>query len=267
MINLIKSSRVYKYIRFKLKYDISYRKISQAKSFYSSKSLKVISEVDTLNLLKNSQKSFIRIGDGEMYCLMNQMKNKTSNNNLCDNFMRDYLRSILRVSDENILIGLLSGPNVTKGIISSSKYPKNLNLFEYIWFRFYPKIFKYIDINSYYGNAAAFKIKTKSDPRYSLFKDIIYNKHLVLIVGMEGLIDPYHEFFSESKKIDYIFTSSYHSHKDWKSVLAKCRNYSNKSLFILSSGFLSKILSIELTNLGYRAIDIGAVPFLYKSID
>lgn len=122
----MKDNRAYKYLRLKLKYGISNRKIHRARRFYDTNSLNVMSPSQTLELIKNRRKSFVRIGDGEMYCLMNQMKNKTSNNNLCDNFMRDYLRMILKNEKNFLLIGLLSGPYVSDNVNSPAKISQKL---------------------------------------------------------------------------------------------------------------------------------------------
>lgn len=264
-MNVIKKTRFYELLRFYLKYNIFRNKIISARNFYSSNNLNVLSKTETISIIKQNRLSFVRIGDGEMYCLMNQMKNKTSSNNLCDNFMRDYLRMILKNDNEKLLIGLLNGPNDIDNINSTAKYPKQLNLYEYIWFRFYPKIFRYVDLTKTYGNVRAFKISTESDINYSALEGILSNENEVLVISENGLINSYHEIFSLSKTINYVFCPSIHSHKSWEEILLNCKQYPQNHLFILSAGFLSKIIAFELSKLGYWAIDIGAVPVLYHN--
>lgn len=110
-----------------------------------------------------------------------------------------------------------------------------------------------------------FKIKSKSDIRYSAFQNILSDENVVLVISENGLVNPYHEIFSFSKTIHYVFCPSIHSHKSWEEILLNCKQYPQNHLFILSAGFLSKIIAFELSKLGYWAIDIGAVPVLYHN--
>lgn len=258
------NSRLYKFLRFVLKYNISNKKISRARLFYHHNILNVMTPIMTLEYLIKNKSSLVRIGDGEMYCLMNQMNNKTSNNNHCDRFIKDYLKQLMFIDHPNLVLGLLSPPNSAENYNLSRKYPKNLTLLEYNWFRFYPGIKKYINFDRIYGNASTFKIKSQDEVTYRLFSELIGNEDIVLVTSKNGLINPHHNLFYSAKSVNFIFVPHFHAHKEWNKYLDICKGFPKSSLFILSAGFLSKVLAVELTLNGYWAIDIGAVPVIYK---
>jgi len=174
------------------------------------------------------------------------------------------LREIITDSNRSYEIGILGSPTSLENSIFPRKYNKNLTLYEYIWCRFHPKIFDYIDISKTYLNASCFKIKSLNDDRYNLLEDLIAGKELVVVTSLMGRIDINHGIFKKARNVKFILCPEIHSHLKVDEIYESCLNYDTNHLFLLSAGFLSKLLVYRLSSVGYWAIDIGAVPILYK---
>lgn len=234
--------------------------------YYQRNSLKVLSNEETLRMVIEKKLSLIRFGDGEMYCMFGEMKNKSSSSNTCLKFVQKLLLDTFREESQNLLKCIMFPPFSEHSTNAKRKYIKGLNIYEYIYIKFQKNIARYYNFNKIYGSATTFKFNELDDPRVGLFKLLLKARNIVIVTSRQGRSFIPDDFLFLSNKVSYVEIPDHDAINSYTEIFDKCIKFDLDSLFLLSGGFAAKILALNLNNSGFQAVDIGYIP-LFKNID
>lgn len=261
-----KNFRLYKLLRYFLKYRISNFQLYLAKRWFRTNRFKFYEDDLVINLIVNQKKSIVRFGDGEYSCMVGAMRSSGwAGYSQCDKFVKEELAKIIRSYNHKLIIGILLNP---PGTLESGTYLQNLNYIEYIYYKYYRKLRNYIPLESTYASSGIFLphhnyVKTTSTKRFYDKFDVIWNnKKVIFLYGLNGRFDPNHYAFRNVKEKLVINCDSINAHRNLDSILSEIISYSNDYLVIISAGFLAKLLVPRLVNRGFQALDVG--DFTYK---
>lgn len=227
---------------------------------YYNKFPKVKTVQETIECLINTKKSVIRFGDGELELIKgNSIPFQKSSKQLSDR-----LKEVLSSTNENILIGL---PH----FIYSNK--DNLQEISKNFWRVNGKSFrdtiaKYINIDNIYY-ASEFTIAFSAYKNFDVskyfedLKKIWQDKNITIICGSTVFDKIEHNIFENAKSIEFIHAPSKNAFDKYDEILKSCLAIDKDRLLITILGPTAKILAYDLTNNGYRALDLGHIAKAY----
>ena len=204
---------------------------------------------ETFEYIKNTNKSIIRLGDGEILLLMG----KSIPYQRADYELEQDLYKIISNYNENSPY-LLCIPNHI--IQATNKKLKQFNILN-LWLPF--KIF-YMFLfpkKNIYGNAILFRFLDF----FSYNIKFVYENKYIIFVANEKIFNIAN--LKTSKEIIKIIPktpkNSYFEKDEIMNLIFKNMNKFEKSevVILLSCGPLAKVLAYEISNLGYRALDLG----------
>ncbi|MCX2716494.1 GT-D fold domain-containing glycosyltransferase [Helicobacter sp. MIT 21-1697] len=208
---------------------------------------------ETLQILLDSQKSFIRFGDGE-YILM---EGGSIGFQKYDKNLAQTLQEIITSQDENLLIGL--GYSLFHAPTENSRSP---------WFRYtwvaenYHIIKKYLVPHKVYGATdisqvyAGYK-EYDFERHYALLKQLFIGKKILVICGDKVLANAQYSIFEECKDIAYLYGATKHAYEGIGTLRRQILNFSKDYVLLFALGPAGKALGYEMFKLGYRVLDIG----------
>nr|WP_241993677.1 GT-D fold domain-containing glycosyltransferase [Helicobacter sp. MIT 05-5293] len=213
---------------------------------------KIKNEFETLQELIDTQKSFIRFGDGE-YMIMNgeDIGFQKYNENLARN-----LQEIIVSNDENLLIGI--------GNLWFSVPDKNFRAgsYKYTWaLGEYANITRYLTKGKIYGSTnvsqvyAAYK-EYDFERHFKMLRQIFENKKVVLVCGDRVLKNIQYNLF-ESYEIEMIFGPTRDAYNALDELKTECLKKSKDCILIFALGPAGKALAYEMFKKGYRVLDLG----------
>ena len=216
-------------------------------------SLNILSPKETLDILKNSNKSLIRFSDGEIQLMLglNIGYQKYSSQ------LKKDLIEILKDNDKRLLIGLHGFVNKTDNYINlvggRSGAVKNIKIL----------LPYFINKNIIYGDTLTFYTYTKENDYHKVL-DLIEGKDVLLITNKQ-LSDEIlkKNIFSSVNSINCFCVPSQNSYEflinNLNNILFELNNYSNVSniRILLGGGPGSKIIGYKLMKKGYICYDVG----------
>ena len=207
---------------------------------------------ETLQILLDSQKSFIRFGDGE-YDLM---KGKSIPFQEYDKLLAQTLQEAITSQDENLLIGLG---------YAYFHLPYNYRVpeFKYTWLTDnYHIIKKYLVPHKEYGATEISQVYAgykdyDFERHYALLKQLFVDKKIVVICGDKVLANVQYSIFEGVKEIFYIYGATKHAYQGVPYLKEQILKFSKDYVLIFALGPAGKALGYEMFKLGYRVLDIG----------
>lgn len=208
---------------------------------------------ETLQILLETQKSFIRFGDGE-YILMNG--GSIGFQKYDENLARD-LEAIITSEYENLLIGLGYGY-----FHIPTKQCRN-SRFKYTWVvKNYPIIKKYLIPNKEYGATDISQIYAgykdyDFEKHYAMLKALFANKKILLICGDRVLANVEHNLFAQAQEMSIIYGATKHAYAEISTLKEEILKFNKDWVLIFALGPAGKVLGYAMFKLGYRVLDIG----------
>lgn len=216
--------------------------------------LKVLNNVETIELLLHRPKSFCRFGDGEIRLI-------TGNSIPFQKYSRelsDRLLEVLKSNNKNLYVGINYGyfhfnrnvdvQNRKFWLLSVKGYR------DFLLENCIPSI-TYIDAGFnqvYMGNNIS-----DYDTYFNRIKSMFKDKKLVIVSG-EGIIKKLrYDIFELAKEKIYIYAPTKNAYDKYKDILNSCLNNSSEYIIVLMVGPTSKLLAYDLTKNGYTAWDFG----------
>lgn len=243
-------------------HKIDYKKLAESMNnvsyFQKTKKQPSILTVDeTIEILVNSNKSIARFGDGEFF-LTEGVGNCFQEYN---NELANRLKEVLKTKSDNILVGI----NHLYYNIAYEEYTDTIQEYflSHIW-KVRQIIEKYIDISKQYA-AAEF---TQLYQIYSIYefkeyfdkvKKIWDNKDIVIGCGKTVFDNIKYNIFSNAKNIQYEYMPSKNAYTVYDELVDRLKKYDKEKLIILILGQTATILAYDLSNAGYRALDLGHI--------
>lgn len=262
-ITALKSTKVYEFIRYQLKYKVKKKDIEKTKIFFKNNFLNIEKWESTIEQIVVTNCSLARFGDGEFACMTGSMKNKTSGPNHCNNLIQRRLISVFNSDIDNFLIGIVPSPLTPYG----DYYLKEKCYWnEYVYTLHFNKISKLLNFSKVYSDATVFLKLGHMDnlllaDYHIKIKKIWSNREVCFVTSKNGRLDMNHELFDNINSRILIDIPSENAFNMYDDILMQCLNKNLNTLFLLSAGFIATLLAYDLTNKGYQAIDIGHITY------
>lgn len=236
------------------KYDIMVDVYDNMKYEQCDGGVHVYSNIETIDLLLKSPKSFCRIGDGELELIMgHSIPFQKYDSNLADT-----LKRVLRNDNDKMYVGInYSFFNSTKNLPDLSRR------FHFQFAKKYRDILlKYIDSKKEYISAGFNQVYMglndfDFDDYYLKVKQLFSNRELVIIAGSGVLSNIEYDVFELAKSKEYIFYKNTNAYDDYDDIIDRVMEMSPEKVILLILGPCSKALVYELSQKGRMVWDIG----------
>jgi len=216
---------------------------------------------DTLDILKTGTCSISRFGDGE-FLLMNGVGLRFQS---YDVLLAKRLSEVLVSKCRNHEVGIPPYFFSLKGYPYAMK--RYLRRFLY---KYRVSISAALDSNKEYYD-------TSVSQYYALVNDVTWlekyfydlrqiwdNKSIVIVKGIGSESDQMFDIYDNAASVEYVYAASENAFSEYDMILHKLSGFSNKCMMILALGPTATVLSHDLSQLGYIALDLG---HLAKSYD
>jgi len=232
--------------------------LSQRRHFHKAK---IKSLRETIDDILSHQKSISRFGDGELKLLLNK-GNIVFQSQSPELSQR--LKEVLGSDLANLIIAL-PGPlcSVKKEILSSRLF----------WLRFinsYGNLLSaYLDQNRVYGNAGISRFylgltdKSLSAQILKQLKRIWDQKEVVIVEGEFSRMGVGNDLFDNAAGLVRLVCPAANAFAKYEEILWAAKKYGKDKLILIALGPTATILSHDLAQSGYWAIDIGHVDVEY----
>ena len=226
------------------------------------KKIKILSTMETIDLIRTKKLSVSRFGDGELLWILEKNKNSFQTNNP---LLKERLIEVLTSNNQNMLICLPKvWTDMKENNYLSTRYWR---LFLY---RNFKKFKKYISNNKIYGNASFTRIymplKNKSISKlyFAEIKKIWQNKKITIIEGENTKLGINNDLFNNTLSLERIICPATNAFDNYEKILDQAKQISKENLVLIALGPTATILSYDLSQLGYQAIDIGHIDIEYE---
>ena len=209
--------------------------------------IKKYSPDQTMEILVNTDKSICRFGDGELKIIYDSNYNIGFQKNNIE--LQNKLKSILTERpNDNVLVSIvyLDQPNV---MIDEKKRNSLLEIVK-------------LKNSDYIFGAANITRNIKYIPE---FKKIWNDKDILIIEGEYTRSGVGNDLFDNTKSIKRLICPATNAFKKYDDIYDYViKNVNKSNLLLCSLGPTATILSYDLSQLGYRILDIGHLDILYE---
>ncbi len=219
----------------------------------------ILGLLETVELIQKKRVSVARFGDGEMALMLGGNLNFQE----YDPRLADKLAACIR---SNLLLVCL--PDVFGSL---TKYTKRVREFwsnEMCLHR--RQWYGMIDWDIVYGNAfisrfyLAFQNKEHVGPLVSMLKGLWKDRDLIVVEGAYSRLGVGNDLFVSAASVKRILVPAKNAFRRYDEIVASACLYNKSHLFILAAGPTATVLALDLTILGYQAIDLGHVDLQYE---
>lgn len=215
----------------------------------------------TLELLCTSQKSLARFGDGEIAIINggNAVFQKY------DERLARRMREILKNQNDNLSVGInywyfwpetSSRKTYSDLVFVLSKMP-----------RFRKDLMPLLDFSSVYCDAGISGIRyeknEESEAQFKKLKSIWDGRDVVLVGCRQAQLKLKFNIFENAASETWVYVPNIDAFDQYDEILEQIKQYPKDSLVILMAGPTGKVLAYDLSNDGYRALDLGHVAKSY----
>lgn len=224
------------------------------------KRISVYSIEETIDTLLNSDKSLVRFGDGEMHYI----EGKSGEFQPYDKNLAEAMGNILRFEDEKLLVGI---PDIFDSLDMYTE--RSRRFWKEHLFSARKTYKKYCVTDKTYYNAFITrpyymtKDKKLCENWFKKIKQIWKDKPIVIVEGAVSHNGVGNDLFDSATKISRIICPSSNAYAAYDQILKGCLSFPKDVLFLTSVGMAAKLLTKELADQGYRAIDIGNLDMEY----
>jgi glycosyltransferase family protein len=222
--------------------------------------LRVHTVDETLNDLLKSDKSLVRFGDGEIELIRgNGIKTQRY-----DRELSKRLKQIIHHSNENIMVTIpdIFGNLGYMNIHSINFWKEHLCSCRKIYKKYCDKNYFYYT-TSVTRNYMAYIDQSRCAYQYECWKKLWNGKNITIVEGAVSHNGVGNDLFSNVNSIRRIICPSMNAYSSYEEIFGKCIEERKDNLILLSIGAASKPLVEDLTNIGYRVIDIGNLDMEY----
>lgn len=219
---------------------------------------KILDKKSTIDLLVNSNLSLARFGDGEL----SLVRGFSIPYQDYDKELANKIINILENKQENLLVGINHWYFYCQYDPQKNDFSKRFEMEAVPIFR--KELLKHINLNTTYCSADINGLGELTEVDYNKLKQIWNDKKVLIITCKEALKRIEYNIYDNAKQVDYILVPNKNSYSKYNQTLNSIKDYNKDTMIILMCGPLSKILASDLSNIGYRALDLG---HLMKSYD
>ncbi len=216
--------------------------------------LKILEKNDSIDVILQSNKSFVRMGDGEIRI----MQGIDQPFQQYEPVIADTLVELLKNQRADILVGINRGYYIPHFHAKREDYNRR---FAYD-FREY--LDEYCNYDSTYLDGACtfnYTLGYSDDEITHMFwnkwKKAFKGKKLVIICGERIVEEMVYNIFEEAESIKYIYGPRKNAWDKHDEIIKKIEKESKENLLIFILGMAGKAMIPEVTDMGYTAWDIG----------
>lgn len=216
---------------------------------------KVLNAWEALYEVTSSGKSMARCGDGEFKLIMGENISFQK----YDPKLAERLKNILRNRNENILVGITDAfgfcPN---------------NYLKQVMVQCRETLYKYLDFSKTYIDTnvtrqLGFQTYEQGQDYYNKMKTLWQNKNVVLVEGAGSRVGIGNDLLNNTASVKRIVCPIKDAFSKYDEILKICMEQPKDSLFVMALGPTATVLAEDLTNAGYRALDMGHVDTAYEA--
>ena len=226
--------------------------------------ISVMSIDETLDELLKTEKSLIRFGDGE-FNIMNGYSIAFQEYN--EELARGMKEILLTANQEEMLLCM---PEVFKAF--KGEFPLDYNS-ETFWKKEldrYADFFKEYCQSKIYGSAFISrpyiysKDRTRAFDQFEKMKQLFEGKDLLIVEGATSRSGVGNDLFDKASSIKRIICPSHNAFSKIKEIKESILEHSEGRLILLMLGPTAKVLAYQLTQQGYRTLDLGHIDSEYE---
>ena len=216
----------------------------------------------SLDLLLDNRKSISRIGDGEVKIILGRNPGFQK----FDQKLSDRLREILYNNDQDFCyIGV---PNELNGF--NNRIPATKEYWINYLYSYRKKWLDLLNLEKIYLNAnitrpyLRFLDKSKCESYFESFKKLWHNKNVILCEGEFSRVGVNNDLLSNCKSIKRVLCPHKDAFSKYDEIFNRLKRYGKDNLFLIALGPTATVLSYDLAEEGYYALDIGHLDIEYE---
>lgn len=216
---------------------------------------KVLNAWDALYALTSSDKSMARCGDGEFKLIMGENISFQK----YDPKLAERLKNIIRNQNDNILIGITDA----FGYCPEAYLRKVMVICRNTLYKYFDFSKTYIDTNV--TRQLNFTTEEQGKDYYNRMKSLWSGKDIVIVEGAGSRLGIGNDLFDKASSIKRVVAPIKDAFSNYDEILSVCLKQPKNSLFVLALGPTATVLAEDLTNAGYRALDVGHLDTAYEA--
>lgn len=216
---------------------------------------KVLNAWDALYALTSSDKSMARCGDGEFKLIMGENISFQK----YDSKLAERLKNIIRNQNDNILIGITDA----FGYCPETYLRKVMVICRNTLYKYFDFSKTYIDTNV--TRQLNFTTEEQGKDYYNRMKSLWSGKDIVIVEGAGSRLGIGNDLFDKASSIKRVVAPIKDAFSNYDEILSVCLKQPKNSLFVLALGPTATVLAEDLTNAGYRALDVGHLDTAYEA--
>ena len=226
--------------------------------------ISVMSIDETLDELMKTEKSLIRFGDGE-FNIMNGYSIAFQEYN--EELARGMKEILLTANQEEMLLCM---PEVCKAFRGEFPLDYNSEIFWKKELDRYADFFKEYCQSKTYGSAFISrpyiysKDKTRAFDQFEKMKQLFEGKDLLIVEGATSRSGVGNDLFDKANSIKRIICPSHNAFSKIQEIKENILEHSEGRLILLMLGPSAKVLAYQLTQQGYRTLDLGHIDSEYE---
>lgn len=233
-----------------------------AKAFMKAPDIR--STEETIDKLLNSNVSISRFGDGEL--VLSMKKPMGIRYQKADPLLTKRLREVLVSDSKNCIICVsdVFGDMAERSEESRKYWKEHIDQHRWLYYRLLNRK------NKTYYNTTATRVyspledKSLAAPRFKKWQQLWDGKDIVFIEGQKTRMGVGNNFFSNAKSIRRILGPAENAFDRYDEILQFASTLPKDTLFILALGPAATVMSYDLSQLGYRALDLGHIDVEYE---
>lgn len=223
---------------------------------------KVLSIDETLDKIITNKCSISRFGDGEFLYIIDKLNLPFQRQ---DSTLRQKMIEILQSDDPRVLVGLPIGYHSMSNLRKECKITWRSQI---SWI--YPRLHKYLNIEKTYYNSSITRLysdyedKRKSRNYFEKLIKIWKDRDIVLVEGEKSRLGIGNNLFDNASSVKRILAPAHHSFSKYDELINEVLYQDISKLVLIALGPTATVMSYDLTQKGYQAIDIGNVDIEYE---
>lgn len=215
----------------------------------------------TIEELLNSEKSFVRFGDGEIRLIEGDKLPLQD----ADKKLAERLREIISMRADDVMTGI---PDIFRSI--EQYRPESRKFWQEHLLFFRKKYEKYCVTQYQYYDAFFSRLyymyddRELSTKRFEKIKQIWENRDIVVIESKTAHTGVDNDLLAAARSVKRIICPESNAWSVYAQLYEKALQYDKNTLFLISAGATAKPLVVDLTKEGYRALDIGSLDMEYQ---
>ena len=219
---------------------------------------------ETIELIIQKKLSVSRFGDGEFDMLLNINHPKYQKN---DFNLVCKLNAAFNSNNKNLLVCI---PDVFSSDSLKSLNSKSARHWKRFLIKNRKKLYQIFNFNRVYGDALftrhyiGQKDKTSSGIYFEYVKKIWDKRNVIVVEGRYTRFGVGNDLLLNAKRVQRILCPEKNAYDKYDDILKVCKQQDKDTLFLLALGPTATVLSYNLCNEGYQAIDIGHLDIEYE---